>query len=180
MTMMALWQGLESDSISAGNTRLLMIFIGIIALAMLSQAIIFGFMALGAKRTQARLLAIAEEMRARAIPLFNNTDDLMRETVPKVKTITENLLQSSHIVRAKAQEFDITLSEANRRARSQIERVDGMIATALTATGTLAEMVHQGVRKPILEVSGLVNGFKAGLQVLLSKSRRFGAFSGRD
>jgi hypothetical protein len=179
MAMMALWQGLETDSISAGNTRLLMIFVGIVALAMLSQAIIFAFMALGAKRTQARVLVIAEELRARAIPILDTAEDLIKETVPKVKTITENLLETSHIVRAKAQEFDVTLTEANRRAKAQIVRVDGMVETALTATGALAEMIHQGVRKPVLEISGLVNGIKAGLNVLLSKSKSFGSFSRR-
>jgi hypothetical protein len=179
MAMMALWQGLETDSISAGNTRLLMIFVGIVALSMLSQAIIFAFMALGAKRTQARVLAIAEEVRARAIPIFDTAENLIHETVPKVKTITENLLETSHIVRAKAQELDVTLTDANRRAKAKIVRVDDMVENALTATGALAEMIHQSVRKPVLEVSGLVNGLKAGLNVLLQKSKSFGAYSGR-
>src|ERR1700722_12853530 len=115
MTMTALWQGLESDSISAGNTRLLMIFIGIVALSMLSQAIIFAFMALGAKRTQARVLAIAEELRTRALPILASSEELIKETAPKVKTITDNLLETSHVVRAKAHQFDVTLTDANRR-----------------------------------------------------------------
>jgi hypothetical protein len=180
MAMMALWQGLEADSISAGNTRLLMIFIGIVALSMLSQAILFAFMALGAKRTQTRVLVIAEELRARALPIIDTAEDLIQDTVPKVKTITANLLETSHIVRAKATEFDATLTDANRRAKAQIERVDGMVATALTATGAIAEMIHEGVRKPVLEVSGLVNGLKAGLNVLLSKSKSFGSFGRRN
>jgi hypothetical protein len=180
MVMMAFWQGLESDSISAGNTRLLMIFVGIVALSMLSQAIIFAVMAVGAKRTQKRVLAIAEEMRARAIPIIDTAEDLIDDMVPKVKKITDNVLETSHVVRSKAQEFDATLSDANRRAQVQIARVDGMLAEALTATGTLAEMIHQGVRKPMVEISGLVNGFKAGLGVLLNKSKGFGVFSRRD
>jgi hypothetical protein len=179
MAMMALWQGLETDSISAGNTRLLMIFIGIVALSLLSQAILFAFMALGAKRTQARVLAIAEELRARAIPILDISEDLIKDTVPKVKTITQNLLETSHIARAKATEFDATLTDANRRAKATIVRIDDMVENALTATGALAEMVHQSVRKPVLEVSGLMNGLKAGLNVLLSKSKSFGSLAGR-
>jgi hypothetical protein len=179
MAMTALWQGLEADSISAGNTRLLMIFIGIVALSMLTQAIIFAFAALGAKRTQARVLAIAEELRTRALPILASSEELIHDTVPKVKIITENLLETSQIVRAKAHQFDATLTDANRRAKVQIERVDGMFESALTATGALAEMIHQSVRKPVLEVSGLVNGLKAGLNVLLHKSKSFGSFSRR-
>src|SRR4030088_1479841 len=107
--MMALWQGLVTDSISAGNTRLLMIFIGIVALAMLTQAIVVVVMALGAKRAQTRVLGIAEEMRPGALPIRDPADGLMRDPVPKVKVITETLLETSHVVRAKAVEFDGTL-----------------------------------------------------------------------
>jgi len=173
MQMLAMWQGLESDSVSAGNTKLLMIFIGIVALSMLSQAIIFGFMALGAKRTQTRVLVIAEELRARAIPIIDSAEGLLHETVPKLKTITDNLLETSFVVREKAAEFDATLTEANLRVRGQIERVDGMVSTGLTATGRLAEMVHEGVRKPLIEVMGLVNAFRAGIETLVGKSKRF-------
>jgi hypothetical protein len=179
MAMMALWQGLQTDSVSAGNTRLLMIFIGVVALSMLIQAIMVVVMALGAKRTQARLLTIAEELRARALPILASSEDLIHETVPKLKTITDNLLETSHIARAQAKEFDVTLTDANRRTKAQIARVDGMVENALTATGALAEMLHQSVRKPMVEVSGLVNGLKAGLNVLLTKSKSFGSFSGR-
>jgi hypothetical protein len=180
MVLMAMWQGLESDSISAGNTRLLMIFIGIVALSMLTQAIVVAFLAVGAKRTQARMLTIVEELRGRALPILGTAEDLLRETAPMVKTITENLLETSHVVRSKAHELDATLTEANQRAKAQMARVDGMVASGLNATGTLVELIHQGVRKPVLEISGLVNGFKAGLDVLLSKSKGFGVFGRGD
>ena len=77
-------------------------------------------MALGAKRTQARVLVIAEELRARALPIIDTAEDIIQDTVPKVKMITENLLETSHMVRAKAVEFDATLTDANRRAKAQI------------------------------------------------------------
>jgi hypothetical protein len=169
MLMVAAWQGLQSDSISSGNTRLLMIFVGIVALSMLSQAIVVIFMAIGAKRTQERVLVIAEELRARATPILNSAENLAGETLPKIKIITENLLQTSQIVRAKAQEFDTTLTDANKRTRAQVARLDSMVSTALTATGTLAAMIHQGIRTPVVEALGVVNGVKAGIDVLMSK-----------
>jgi hypothetical protein len=174
MVMMAVWQGLGSDSISGVNTRLLMIFVGIVAISMLSQAIIFLFMALGAKRTNDRVLMIAEELRAKAAPVIDSAQNLISETVPKLKTMTDNFLETSEIARAKAQEFDITLTEANRRARGQMARVDGMVTTGLTATGALAEMVHQGIRRPVIEIVGLANAVKAGIDVLMSKTKGFG------
>lgn len=174
MFVLATWQGLQNDSISSGNTRLLMIFVGIVALSMASQAIVVIFAAIAARKTQSRVLQIAEELRARATPIIDSAEALINDTLPKVRTITDNLLEASHIVRAKAQEFDSTLTDANKKTRAQVARVDGMVTTALTATGALAAMIHQGIRTPVIEAIGVVNGLKAGIDVLLSKSKSFG------
>lgn len=169
----AIWQGLQNDSISSGNTKLLMIFVGIVALSMLTQAVVVIVVAIGARQTQKRVLVIAEELRRRATPILDTAEEVMGDAVPKIKIITENLLVTSKVVRAKAVEFDSTLSDANNRAKAQVARIDGMVSTALTATGTLAAMIHQGIRTPIIEAVGVVNGFKAGIDVLLSKSKGF-------
>jgi len=173
MALMAMWQGLGSDAISSGNTRWLMIFVGLVAASMVAQVIIFAFMAYGAKKAQDRVLLIAEEIHKRAMPVIAMAEDLSKETVPKVKVITENFLQTSYVVRAKAQEFDSTLTDANQRAKAQVARVDKMVSTGLTATGALAEMIHQGIRKPVIEITGLVNGIKAGIEVLTSRAKGF-------
>jgi len=177
MVLMAMWQGMERDAMSAGNTHWLMFFVGLVAASMVAQVIIFLFMALGAKKAQERVLVIAEEIHKRALPVLAMAEDLSRETVPKVKVITDNLLQTSHVVRAKAEEFDATLADANLRAKAQVARVDRMVSTGLTATGALAEMIHQSIRKPVIEISGIVNGFKAGIEVLTSRAKGFAASS---
>ena len=171
MCMVAAWQGLQNDSISSGNTRLLMIFVGVVSLSMLVQAIAVIFLAVEAKKAFARLSILAEELHAKATPILTRAEELTGDAVPKIKTITENLLQTSSIVRAKAQEFDGTLTDANKRAKAQVARLDGMVSTGLTATGTLAAMIHQGIKTPVVEVLAIVNGLKAGIDSFMSKSK---------
>lgn len=173
MWMTAIWDGMQSDSISSGNTRLLMIFVGVVAFSMLTQAVVFVVAAIGATRTQKRVMAIAEEFHARASPIIDSAETVLKEILPKIRVISDNLVETSEVVRAKAQEFDSTLTDVNRKTKAQVARVDGMISTALTATGALAEMIHIGIRTPVIEAVGVVNGFKAGLEVLLSKSKGF-------
>ena len=43
--------------------------------------------------------------------------------------ITENLVETSHMVRNKAREFDATASEVNMKTRAQAARVDGMVTS---------------------------------------------------
>jgi len=173
MLMMAMWQGLQSDSISAGNTRLLMVFIGVVALSTLTQAVFVILAAIGAAKTQRRVLEIAEALHSRATPIIDKTEDLIKETLPKIRTISDNLVETSSVVKAKAKEFETTLSDVNQKTKAQVARVDGMVSGALTATGALAEIVHRSIKTPLIEMAGVVNGFKAGIDVLLKKSGGF-------
>jgi len=173
MAMMAVWQGLQGDSSSGVNARLLMIFVGVVAVSMAAQAIVLIAAGIAARKTQIRILEIAEELRERANPILDNAEVLFKETLPKIRTISDNLVEASTVIKSKAREFDSTLTDVNIRTRAQVHRVDGMISTALTAVGALGAMVQQGIKTPLVEALGVVNGFKAGLDVLLSKSRGF-------
>jgi hypothetical protein len=178
MWTIAAWQGLETDSISAGNTRLLMIFVGVVAFSMLVQAVVVIVVSIGATKALKRMLEIAEELRAKATPLIDKAlpiigkaENVIDVTLPKITTISDNLVETSEMVKAKVKDFEVTLTDANVKTRAQVARVDGMISTGLTATGALAELVHKGIRTPLLEVSGVVNGFKAGIDVLFGTSK---------
>jgi methyl-accepting chemotaxis protein len=161
----------EAGSISAGNSRLLMFFVGMVALAMLTQTLIVVIAAVAAFKAKNRLLAIAEEVRARALPVIDSTQSVIHELHPKVRTITDNFVETSHIVRAKAQEFESTVSDVNQRARAQTERVDDMVSAVLDTTAGIASTIQKGVQVPVREFSGLMSGLKAGIDVLVGRSK---------
>ena len=60
----------EADSISSGNSKLLMIFIGIVAFSMLVQAIAVIMVAIGAAKIRTKLLELIDEVKAKAMPAF--------------------------------------------------------------------------------------------------------------
>jgi hypothetical protein len=165
----------DVDSISSGNSRLLMIFIGIVAFSMLVQAVVVIVIAAGAAKTTKRMLQIAEEVHAKALPLPHETRGLIQDTSPKIKIITENFVETSHIVRSKAQEFDATASDVNKKTRAQVDRVDEMVSSVLNTTAEITSNLQKAVRVPVREFSGLMNGLKAGLDVLVGRARSFGS-----
>ena len=168
-----------SDTLSESNTKLLMIFIGIVAFSSLAQAVIFVAMAIGAAKTQKRVLAISEELYTHALPTIRSVQELIRETTPKVKVITENLVETSHVVRSKAQEFDVTLTDVNQRTRHQVARVDGMVSSTLMAANDIISTVQHSIRVPVREMAGMVNGLKAGLDVLAGRAKGYGNSSSK-
>jgi hypothetical protein len=179
--MEAVWIGLsgmwlqDPDSLSSGNSRLLMIFVAMVAIAMVAQAIALIVMAVGAGKARKRGLEIAQEVRDKMMPVIDGTHDLIRDNAPKIKVITENFVEASHIIREKAREFDVTASDLNAKTRAQAARVDGMVTSVLDTTAELKDSIQRGIKIPVREVTGLVNGLKAGLDVLVGRAKGFGS-----
>jgi hypothetical protein len=164
----------DAGSVSSGNSRLLLIFVGMVAVGMVVQAIAVIVMAAGAAKASKRALDIAEEMRDKIMPVVATTHEILRDSGPKVKIITENLVETSHMVRSKAAEFDATASDLNMKTRAQAARVDGMVTSVLNTTADISETLQRAVKVPVREIAGLVNGFKAGLDVLVGRAKEFG------
>ena len=169
----------EPGSLSSGNSTLLMIFVAVAAFALLAQAVAFIVMAVGAKKASTRALMIAEEVRLKAMPLINDAHEMIRELTPKMKVITENFVETSHMVRSKTREFDATAGDINVKTRAQVARVDGIVTSVLNSTTEVTETIQRGIKVPLREVSGIVNGVKAGLDVLVGRARGFGSYGGR-
>ena len=164
----------DAGSLSLGNTRLLVWFVGMVAFAMVVQAVAVIVLAIGAAKASKRALEIAEEVREKLMPVISGTHEIIRDAGPKVKIITENLVETSHVVRTKAREFDATASELNMKARVQAARVDGMVTSVLNTTAEISDTLQRAVKVPVREFTGLVNGFKAGVDVLVGRAKGFG------
>jgi len=171
--MVGMWLQ-EPEGVNPANTKLLLIFIGILAFSMLVQACALIAVAVGAAKARKRGLEIAEELRDKVMPLITSTHEIVRDSGPKVKIITENLVETSHVVRSKAAEFDATASELNAKARAQAARVDGMVTGVLNTTSEISNTLQRAVQVPVKEFAGLMNGFKAGLDVLIGRAKGFG------
>jgi hypothetical protein len=68
----------------------------------------------------------------------------------------------------------------NFKTRAQMDRVDGMVTSVLNTTNDISETMQRGIKAPLREVSGLVNGLKAGLDVLVGRAKGPGRNSPRD
>ena len=76
----------DADVLSGRNTKLLMIFIGMLAFAILAQTIIFLVMAIGLAKTQKKVMTIVEQVHEATLPTIKNVGELVRDTSPKVKS----------------------------------------------------------------------------------------------
>ena len=182
---------LQADSINSGNSTLLMIFVGLVALAMLTIAAVVVALALFAMKAEKRLMVHIEEIKAKALPLIDKSTGLVQELTPQIKQITVKVHEiTAHVediaslAKAKAHEFSPTISAANEtvqqanatvrdvnvKTQAQVERVNGMISSALDATALFGRQLQHGITQPGREVSGVVAGVKAAFTTFIGRS----------
>jgi hypothetical protein len=181
------------DTLGTGTTRLLMIFVGIAAFALLAQACVMLGMAVGAAKAQKKILGHVETINEKLLPLLDKSNVLVADLTPQLKdiaaraqTITGHVEEISGVVRDKVNEFAPTISaanqtlneaavtarDANARTREQVHRVDGMISSTLDVVSQMGRAIQNGITAPVREASNLVDGLKTGILTFFSGSRR--------
>ena len=188
----------EQDSINSGNSKLLLVFVAVAAIALLAQAVVVAGIGFVVYKAQKAVLDHIGEIKGKAYPLIEKSQELITDLRPKINEITEKVnVITGHVehiaalAKEKAEEFSPTISaanqtvasanetvaEANRKTRAQINRVDGMISSALDATVRLGTAIEHGITRPGREIAGIVTGLRVGLDTLMSGARAFGAES---
>jgi hypothetical protein len=175
----------ETYTFSSGNAKLLMIFIGLVAVSMVVQALVVVVMAVKTSGLVKGMSASVEELKAKLLPLIDTATHLTRSsqtlldaTAPKVKAIGDNLarasdmmVETSEVVRASALRFEQTIADANFRTQRQVSRVDSMVTAALTTTTEIVETIGHGIRVPTQKIMGIATQLRYGLEGLYARVR---------
>ncbi len=124
----------------------------------------------------AKVQEIVEASTPKVNAITTKVQEIVEDSTPKVKTITANFVDISDVAKNKVHEFEATIDKANQtvrdandKTRAQVDKVNGMVDSTLKATSDLGTTIHKGIRTPVLEVAGVVNGVKAAIDVLLGK-----------
>jgi hypothetical protein len=151
------------------------IFIAVTGAAVLLQAGILVAMYLAIRKSTARMEALANEVKTKALPALETAQMLLTELRPNLQVITENLAETTILVRAQVERVDATVNDVVDRARLQIIRGDELLSRTLDRVEATSEIVHRTVVSPVRQVSGLIQGVTAGIEFLLgNRGRRNG------
>jgi methyl-accepting chemotaxis protein len=188
MTFLAIW--LQEASL-ADSHHLVVIFIGLIAVAVAVASIVMMMIAAKALKAIQEMGATAEEIKGRILPMLDEVKEfsktgreVLQDAAPKVKLITENLAKTSdaladtsNSVRLAVRQLDQTVTDANQRAQRQVARVDGMVTATLTAVVEVAETIATGIRVPVQKIAVMTTQAKLVGEGLLAKFKSMAARS---
>ncbi len=145
------------------NENLLTVFIAVTAVAVILQMLILAALFFSAKKTSARVEAIAKQVEEKAIPALTQANEILTEARPKVTVILDNLSTTSTIVREQSERINVTLNDIVDRTRLQVIRADELVSRSMDRVEETAETVHHVVLSPVRQMSAMMTGLFAGI-----------------
>jgi hypothetical protein len=154
------------------DDTLLKIFIAVTTFAVVAQAGILVGLYLAVRKSTARMEALATEVKSRVLPTVETAQNLMVELRPKIDVISNNLAESSDLVRNQLGRLDATVTDVLDRARLQVIRADELLNRTMDKVEETSEVVHKTVISPLRQVNGLMAAISTGVDVFLGQKRR--------
>jgi uncharacterized protein HemX len=149
---------------------LLVVFIAVAAISILMQAGFTIAIFLGARKTQKKITALADDVRLHALPAIISSRELIQDLTPKLKSITENLTATTATLRSKTQQIGVVVGDVTEKAHVQASRVDGIVKGTLDQLTVAVQAIEHGIAVPVRQVNGIINGLRAGVDVMRSKT----------
>jgi hypothetical protein len=145
------------------------IFTALVAVSVLIQASIILTFFLVARRMQKKVMALLDEARVHVLPALATSRNLLEEVAPKAKVISTNVVEITETLRKKSEEVGVVVGDVLDRTRVEASRIDGMVHGTLDQITHATHAVQHGVSVPLRQLSGILNGVRAGLNVLREK-----------
>jgi methyl-accepting chemotaxis protein len=150
---------------------IMIVFTVVTSIGVLLQAFVLLAMFLALKKSATKALEVSDEVKQHLIPALATTRLLLEDISPKVKVATSNLVEASNVLRSQAQNINKTVNQVADVAQTQVARVDEMATAVLDGITQATAAVQHGIATPLKQVSGVLNGLRAGLDVFRKKER---------
>ena len=154
------------------DDTLLKFFIAVTSIAVAVQAGILVALYVAVRKSTERMEALATEVKSKVLPTVETAQNLMVELRPKIDVISNNLAESSDLVRNQLGRLDATVTDVLDRARLQVIRADELLNRTMDKVEETSEVVHKTVISPLRQVNGLMAAISTGVDVFLGQKRR--------
>ncbi len=150
----------------------LVIFVAVSAVSLLLQLCIMVGMAVAGRRMQRRLEGMFNDLRIHLLPVLSTSRTLIEDLTPKIKTISTNLVDSSHDVRTMAGEITGVVGDVAARTKAQAAHVEDMVDGTLDHITHAGNTIQHGISIPMRQVTGILNGIRAAIDVMRERAPR--------
>jgi methyl-accepting chemotaxis protein len=136
------------------------------SIGVLIQAGVLLGMYFAIKKTTDEARELSNQLKQHLVPTLSVARGVIEDVSPKVKIATANLVEASNTLRSQAEHINRTVADVTEMAQAQVSRVDEMATAVLDGVTQATAAVQHGISTPLKQVSGVLNGFRAGFDVL--------------
>jgi hypothetical protein len=145
------------------------IFTAATAVGVLIQAGVLLGLFIGFRRFQGKIELILTHVTDHALPLIASSKVTLEELAPKLKTISNNLVDISETLKHESQNVKVSVDDVLEKTRAQTARVDEMVSGTLDGITHAGAAIQQGVEVPLRHLHGIFNGLRAGFSTFREK-----------
>ncbi len=145
------------------------IFTAVTSVGVLIQAFVLLGMYLAVKKSTDKVHELSDQLKQHLVPTLATSRNLIEDISPKIKVAISNLVEASGVLRSQAEQINKTVAHVSNVAEAQVSRVDEMATAILDGLTQTTAAVQHGIATPLKQVSGVLNGLRAGLDVLRKK-----------
>jgi hypothetical protein len=146
--------------------KLTSVFILLTGLAVMLQAGILLAMYFAMRKSTELMEGMVTEVKTKVVPTIAQAEALIAELRPRLEVISENLQETTTVLRGQVQRVDAAVNDAVDRGRLQIIRADELLSRTLDRVEQTSDMVHNTVISPVRQLSGLIQGITTALEFL--------------
>jgi hypothetical protein len=154
--------------------KLLMVFTGVLAVAVLIQSLLF----FGMYKSIRRMTVWMDGMGKDLLRNIEAVSAKVNEGVATIKGVAEGLepvreklADTTDIVYRRVRELDVFLGEATDTARLEILRIQDTIHTASNRAQETIELLHGTILAPLNEINALTRALRVAMDVLFRRRR---------
>jgi hypothetical protein len=151
---------------SADSQIFLLVIAGVVALALLLQAIVLVAIFFGLRKGLKAAQKEVADLRASTMPYINDGRDFFTRVAPKIEETTADLAAITHAVRVQTRELQAVTTELVEKARTQGNRLDSMTTALLDSADRAGAFLSSAIHKPMRQASGILASVKAVVETL--------------
>ena len=142
----------------------LTLFVALTALAVLMQAVILVSIYILSRRVAGQIELTLAQLRELMPPLKTVTENL--------KTVSEDLVEIGGAAREQFHRVEDMIGETGQALQTQLEKVDQMSRDVTARVNETVDVVQDSIIRPVREVGALARGLTRGFEVLINRKGR--------
>jgi hypothetical protein len=165
------------------HDTLLMIFTGVLTVAVLIQSIVIFFIYKSIRQLTDRMDGLSRDLLKHVEIISEKVNEglaVVKSVGQDLKPITEKLADATDIVHTRVKEIDVFLAEITGSARLEILRVQETFHDASRRIQETIELLRSGILTPLNEINAISRAIRVAIDVLFRRRKSPSEASGLD